>query len=188
MVKNFAFLNFGLLLVLGGVCFFQWSREKDYAVRLGALQQSTTQQENRLAVQADDLRRVNEDLDGFKQTVSTLKAQSDEQVVTIREQKARAFTLEEEKERLSKQLSAWQRALEEHKAALATRDQNIQMLLAQREQILSANKDAAEKANQVITAYNDLSTKYDQVVNRYNSLVTQYKAEHEADPAATVTK
>jgi len=183
MARTFTFLNFGLLLLLGSVCVFQWYREKDYGARITDLQRTAGTQENKLAQQTEDLRRVNEDLDGFKQNVATLKTQTDEQVAAIRAQKAQIFTLEGEKDRLSKQLVNWQHALEEHKAAVAARDQNIQTLLAQREQILSANKDTAEKANQAILAYNELATKYDDVVKRYNTLATQYKAEHDAAAA-----
>ena len=185
MARTFTILNFALLLLLGGVCVFQWSREKDYGARLVGLQQASDKQENRLLEQSEELRRVNEDVDGFKETVSTLKTQTDEQVVAIRDQKAKIFTLEGDKENLAKQLTNWQHALEEHKSALVARDQNIQTLLAQRDQILTANKDAADKANQAIIAYNELAAKYEDVVNKYNTLATQYKAERDAAAQAT---
>lgn len=182
MGKSLTFFNFTLVLILGGVCVAQWSRERDYGARLRTLQQTSDKQSDRLSVQADDLRRVNEDLDGFKQTIATLKSQTDEQVAAIRDQKAKIFTLEREKDGLNKQLVNWQRAVEEHKAAIAARDENIHTLLGQRDQILAANKDAAEKANHAILAYNDLAAKYEDVVKRYNTLATQYKAEHAAAP------
>lgn len=186
MARTFTLLNFIFVLLLGGICVFQWYREKNYGDRITELQHTTDSQQNKLAQQTEDLRRVNEDLDGFKQSVTALKTQTDEQVAAIRSQKAQIFTLEGEKEKLSKQLLNWQRALEDHKTALTARDQNIQTLLSQRDQILTANKETAEKANQAILAYNELATKYDDMVKRYNTLATQYKAERDA--AATTAK
>jgi len=183
MTKTFTYLNFVLLLVLGGVCVVQWSREKDYGAQITALARTSDIQQSRIAEQTDELRRTSEDLDGFRTAVANLKSQADEQVGQIREQKAQIFTLEHERERLSKQLTQWQQSLAEHRAAIATRDENIKTLLGQRDQILAANKDAAEKANQAVVAYNELASKYEDVVTRYNTLATQYKTEREAAQA-----
>lgn len=185
MTKTFTYLNFTLVLILAAVCTYQWSREKDYGSRLSDLQRTADNQEQKILVQTDDIRRANEDIDGFKKSVTDLKSQTDEQVAQIREQKAQLFSLNAEKSSLSTQLKNWQNALEEHKAALAARDGNIKTLLSQRDQILKANKDAADKANQAIVAYNDLATKYDDLVKRYNDLATQYKAEHENAESAS---
>lgn len=187
MNRSFTYINFALLLILGGVCVFQWSRERAYGDRIADLQKQSDQQENKLQIQTEDLRRTNEDLAGFKHTVAALTTQSEEQAAALRQQKAQVFVLDAEKEKLTKQLASWQRALDEHKAALANRDENIQTLLTQRDQVLAAQKDAAEKANRAIVAYKELAVKYDDVVGRYNSLATQYKAERDAAAAAATT-
>ena len=62
---------------------------------------------------------------------------------------------------------------------------NITTLLEQREQLVTANKDAAGKANQAIVAYNELSAKYEDVVTRYNTLATSYNTERQAAGKAT---
>lgn len=178
MYRSFTYLNFSLLLILGGTCIFQWRQERGYGARIAELQSQTSAQENKLQAQAKDLKRTGEDLDGFKQTVATLSTQAEEQATALREQKAKVFVLEAEKEKLSRQQAVWERAVEEHRAAVAKRDDNIRTLLDQREQLAAAQRDAATKANQAVAAYNELTTKYEDVVGRYNTLVTQYQAEH----------
>ncbi len=183
-MRTFSFLNLFLLFLVGGTCVVQWTRERDYAVRLGSLQSLSDRQQGELRTQADELKRTQEDVAGFKQTVANLNAQSEEQQSTIRHQKARVFELENESTRLNRQLETWRHAVEEHKAAIGQRDENIKTLLSQREQLVTAQNQAAQKANEAITAYNDLTKKYEDVVTRYNTLATQYKAEREAAAAA----
>jgi len=184
MHRTFTYLNFVLLLALGGTCVFQWRQERQYGERITELQRQSDLQQNKLAAQAEDLRRTGEDLDGFKQTVATLTTQTEQQAADLRMQKAQAFTLQNDKDRLDRELAVWKNALEEHKAAVASRDDNIRTLLKQRDDLVAAQKDAAAKANTAIVAYNDLAAKYDDVVGRYNTLATQYQAEHEAAAAA----
>ncbi len=180
MTKIFTWLNFLLVLALGAVCARQWTQEKHYGERVVQLQRTGDAQAEKLQLQQDDLRRAQDDLEGFKTAVANLTAQSQGDLKQIREQKAQLFTLENDRRRLSSELTNWQRAVEEHKAAISARDHNIQTLLSQREQLVSANRDAASKANQAIVAYNDLAKKYDDVVTRYNALATQYKTERDA--------
>ncbi len=180
MTKFFTWLNFALVLALGGLCAHQWAQEKNYGERVVQLQKVSDAEAEKLRVQQDDLRRAQEDLDGFKSSVASLTTQSQDQLKQIREQKAQLFALENDRRRLSTELANWQHAVEEHKAAIVVRDHNIQTLLAQREQLASANRDAASKANEAIVAYNDLAKKYDDVVGRYNALATQYKTERDA--------
>lgn len=184
MHRSFTYLNFVLLLALGGVCVFQWRQERVYGDRIAALQKQSDQQQNKIQVQTEDLRRTNEDVEGFKQTVASLTTQTESQAATLRDQKAQVFVLESEKEKLTKQLDAWKQALDEHKTALENRDQNIKTLLEQREQLVAAQNDTATKANQAITAYNELARKYEDVVGRYNQLAAQFQAERDAAAAA----
>jgi chromosome segregation ATPase len=188
MHRAFAYLNLVLLLVLGATCVFQWRQEGAYNQRITSLEKESASQTNKLQVQAEELRRNSEDLTAFKQNVANLTTESETQAAELREQKARVFTLAQEKARLSTQLDAWQKALNEHKAALAQRDESITTLLAQREQIIAAQRDAATKANSAVAAYNDLTTKYEKVVNDYNTLAKQYQAERENAVASVPTK
>ena len=180
MHRTFTYLNFALLLALGGTCLFQWRQEHDYDARIADLQRQSDQQQNQLAVQTEDLRRTGEDLDSFKQTVTTLTTQSEQQAAELRTQKAQAFALQNDKDKLDRELDVWKQALEAHKAAVAARDDNIRTLLKQRDDLVVAQQEAAAKANTAIVAYNELAAKYDDVVGRYNALATQYKAEREA--------
>ncbi len=183
MSKYFDYLNLTLLVFLGGLCVYQWTHEKEYALQLADLRHTATSQADKLTVQGESLQRANEDIESFKKEIVAFKAQSDENNGLIRQQKARLFVLEEEKGKVSRQLADWQKALDEYKKAIGNRDENIKTLLAQREQLVATNKDVAAKANQAVVAYNDLATKYEDVVTRYNTLATQYKSEHEAATA-----
>ncbi len=185
MTRYFDYLNLTLLVVLGSLCLVQWSHEKDYGRQLTELRQTATNQADKLAVQGEAIQRAGEDLDGFKREIVNFKAQADENNALIRQQKARIFLLDEEKDRVTHQLADWKKALDEYKKAVATRDDNIKTLLTQREQLVTANKEVAAKANQAVVAYNDLTTKYEDVVTRYNALAARYQSEHA--PAASAS-
>lgn len=188
MNRSFGYINLALLLILGGTCVYQWRQEASYSARITSLEKQTASQLTTLHTQTEDLRRTSDDLQSFKENIATLTRQSDEQTAALREEKARAFALAQEKTRLTEQIAAWQRALESHKAALAKRDENIKTLLEQRDQILAAQRDAVAKANESITAYNELTSKYESVVNRYNTLAAQYQAERENPARAADAK
>lgn len=183
MYRTFTYINFALLVLLGGTCAFQWKQERAYGRRVSELQKQSNHQQDRLLVQAEDLHRTREDLDGFKDTVARLTTQAEEQAASIRERKAELFVLEAEKEKLTRQLAVWESALAEHKAALANRDDAIQTLLGQRDQILAAQADAAGKANEAVAAYNELAAKYEDVVGRYNTLAALYQSDNETAAA-----
>jgi chromosome segregation ATPase len=185
MTRYFDYLNLTLLILLGSLCVVQWSREKEYGRQLAELRQTSTNQADKLAVQGEAIQRAGEDLEGFKREIMNFKEQADENNALIREQKARIFLLEEEKGRFTHQLADWQKALDEYKKAITGRDDNIKTLLTQREQLVTANKEVAAKANQAVLAYNDLTTKYEDVVNRYNALAARYQSEHA--PAASAS-
>jgi len=185
MTRYFNFLNFGLLLFVGGLCVFQWGKEKEYGRRIAELHRTSTDQAAKLQEQSEAIRRTSEDLDGFKAQVSTLKTQTDDQNTQLRQQKAQIFNLEQEREKITHLADNRQAALEEYKKAVAERDVNINTLLDQREQLVTANKDAAGKANQAILAYNELSTKYEDVVTRYNTLADHYNTERQATGKST---
>lgn len=184
MSKYFDYLNLTLLVFLGGLCVFQWTHEKEYALELADLRRTATGQADKLTVQGELLQRANEDIESFKKEIVAFKTQADENNGIIRQQKVQLFVLEEEKGKVAHQLADWQKALDEYKKAISNRDENIKTLLAQREQLVVTNKEVAAKANQAVGAYNDLATKYEDVVTRYNTLATQYKSEHEATTAA----
>lgn len=187
MSKYFDYLNLSLLTALGGLCILQWSHEKEYTRQLTDLRQTSSQQADKLVVQEESLQHAREDIEEFEHEIGAFKTQADEKNTLIRQQKAQLFQLEAEKGKISRQLVDWQKALKEYEGAVAGRDENIKTLLAQREELVAANKDIATKANQAVTAYNDLTTKYEDVVTRYNALVTRYQAEHEA-PATPAAK
>ena len=185
MSRYFNIFNLALLILMGGLCVYQWRNEKEYARRIADLYRTSTDQAVKISEQCEAIRRTNEDLDGFKGQVTALKAQGDEQNAQLRQQKAQIFTLEQDKDKITRLSDNRQAALDEYKKAVAERDVNITTLLEQREQLVTANKDAAGKANQAIIAYNELSAKYEDVVNRYNTLATSYNTERQAAGKAT---
>ncbi len=176
MIRRLSLINFIFLLLIGGLCIFQWHVEKEARLRINSLQRKVADQEQKIAEQEESIKGANEDLDRFRAQVTELKAQNDGQIVQIREQKAEVFKLEETKAQLTKQVEGLHQALDAFKAAVASRDENIKALLEQREQLLAANKGAVEKANLAITTYNELNTKYSDLVARYNDLAVRVQA------------
>jgi chromosome segregation ATPase len=183
MIKYLNSINLVLVTLVGGLCVFQWLQEKEYGRRISDLDHTATVQATKIAEQTESIRQATDDIGGFKTEITAFKTQVDELNASVRQQKAQVFTLNGEKQKLARQSANLQQALDEYKKAIAGRDDNIKTLLDQREQLVTANKDVAGKANQAIIAYNDLNTKYEDVVNRYNTLAVRYKAEHEAADA-----
>jgi septal ring factor EnvC (AmiA/AmiB activator) len=169
-------VNVILIALVGTLCLWQWSGEKKADQQLENLRRVVAADESHLAAQDQAIRGANEDIDEFKKEISALKAKSDASDSEIRKDKARVFTLEqEEKQRVAEaELSA--KALAAYKQGIAARDQNIHLLVDQRQQLVEANQDAVNKANSAVTAYNDVATKYATLVGQYNDLAKRYKA------------
>ena len=186
MIRHLGLINFVFLLLIGGLCIFQWHVEKEARQRINGLQRTVASQEQKIAEQEDSIKGANEDLDRFRAQVTELKAQNDGQIVQIRDRKAEVFKLEETKSQLTKQAEGLHQALDTYKAAVASRDENLKTLLEQREQLLTANKGAVEKANLAVTTYYELHAKYSDLVARYNELAVraQAAASNQKDAAA----
>lgn len=180
MPFNLHRFNFILLLSLGTLCVFQWTTEKSARSRIGSLLKARETLTERVSEQGDSLRSANEDLDAFRKQILTLKAQTDEQVTTIRTQKAQVTRLEATEAAHIRQIEQWKQALEEHRVAIEGRDGQIKTLVEQRDQYYEANKAAIERANRTVAALNDLNEKYSDVVTRYNALAAQAQAQETA--------
>jgi chromosome segregation ATPase len=176
MIRHLSLINLIFLLLIGGLCIFQWHVEKEARQRINSLQRTLAGQEQKIAEQDESITGANEDLDRFRVQVTELKTQNDSQIVQIREEKAQVFKLEETKAQLTKQVEGLHQALETYKAAVASRDDNIKTLLEQREQLIGANRGAVEKANLAVTTYNELNTRYSDLVARYNELAVRAQA------------
>jgi chromosome segregation ATPase len=178
-------VNLVLLALVGGLCFFQWHREKQADDRIVDLRHVGREQDQKIAAQGEAVRRSNEDIEDLKKGIAGLKQKSDESDDQIKQQKARIFTLERDKERATAEVAEWKKAIAAYDQAIAARDGDIKALVDQRDRLVSANKDAAQKANQAIVGYNELVTKYEDLVGRYNNLAKLYQAEHPPAPAPT---
>jgi chromosome segregation ATPase len=178
MSRYFDFINLALVALLGGLCVTQWSHEKNYARQFADLRQIAASQADKLAVQTEALQRSGEDIDGFKREIVNLKDQADKNDDVIRQQKAQVFQLEADNGKITHQLADWKKAVDDYRQGVASRDENIKTLLAQRDQLVAANKEVAAKANQAVLAYNDLTAKYEDLVNKYNTLAARYQSEH----------
>jgi septal ring factor EnvC (AmiA/AmiB activator) len=183
MSKRLGQLNLALIVLVGGLCLFQWHREHEADTQIIELRRVAHEQERTIAGQADSLKGANEDISSFKTDVEGLKRKSDQSDVEIRLQKARIFSLEREKEHHEAEARVWKRTLEAYEKAVGDRDSDIKALFSQRDQLIGANKGTVKKANDAVEAYNQLVSKYEDVVAKYNDLATRYKAEHAA-PAA----
>jgi len=169
-------LNFVLVILVGGLCVYQWSGEKRADREIEALRHSVNVAEDHIAAQDQTIRGANEDIDEFKKIIADAKTKTDESDKTIRDQKAKIFTLEQHSKHLEVEANLAAKSITAYKAGIADRDSNVQLLLDQREKLLSANQDAANKANSAIKAYNDLATKYASLVEQYNDLGRRYQA------------
>jgi chromosome segregation ATPase len=180
MSKRLNQANLVLVVLVGGLCLFQWHREHEADSQIVELRRVAQEQERTLSGQAESLRGANEDISSFKNDIEGLKKKSDQGDVEIRQQKARIFSLEREKDRHDKEAVAWKKSLDAYEKAVGDRDSDIKALFAQRDQLVVANRDTVKKANDAVEAYNQLVSKYEDVVAKYNELATRYKAEHAA--------
>ncbi len=177
-------INVVLIVLVGGLCVYQWSGEKQADAQLVELRRLVRADENHLASQAESIRTASADLEEFKQVITEFKTKSDAANLQIRQEKAKVFTLEQETQRRAAEAETAARSLAAYKQGVAGRDANIQVLLGQRDQLVSANHEVVKKADQAIGAYQALAGKYTTLVGQYNDLAGRYQAEHPpADPA-----
>ena len=170
-------INLVLLLALGVLCAFQWRTEKSARSRIGGLVKTQADLAHRLSEATESLKATREDLDAFRTQILALKSQTDEQAATIRQQHARIGKLEGSETSLNRQLAHWKQAVEEYRAAIQKRDEQIAALVQQRDQYYEANKTSIERANTAIATLNDLNRKYSEIVTLYNNLVAQTQAQ-----------
>jgi chromosome segregation ATPase len=184
MPFNLHRFNFILLLSHGTLCVFQWNTERTARSRIGSLLKERETLTQRVTEQTDSLQAANADLDGFRKQILALKSQTDEQVATIRTQKAQVARLEATEAAHLRQLEQWKQALEEYRVAIEARDGQIKTLVEQRDKYYEANKVAIERANRAVATLNDLNEKYSDVVTRYNALAAQNQAQEQAKDGA----
>ena len=175
-------VNFVLLALVGTLCLFQWHREKQADNEIIDLRRIGREQERKITAQGEAISGANEDFDGFKGEITGLKHKSDQSDTEIKQQKARIFTLERDKEQHEAEAAQWNKTFAAYDQAITARDGDIKTLLDQRDRLVSANKDVAQKANQAVVGYNGLVTKYEDLVGKYNDLAKRYQAEHTPAP------
>jgi chromosome segregation ATPase len=173
-------INVVLIVLVGGLCVYQWTGEKQADAQLVELRRVVHADENHLASQAEAIRTASADLDEFKKIITEFKSKSDAANLQIRQTKAKIFTLEQETKRQATEAETAARSLAAYKQGVAARDANIQVLLGQRDQLVTANHEVVKKADQAIGAYQELANKYTALVGQYNDLAGRYKAEHAA--------
>ncbi len=169
-------VNLVLLALVGGLCIYQWSGERKADREIEDLRHSVQKAEDHIAAQDQSLRGANEDIDEFKKVIAESKLKSDADDVALREKKAQVFTLEQQAKRAISDADLSAKTIAAYKLGINDRDANIKILLEQRQKLIDANQDAAQKANQAITAYNELANKYGTLVAQYNDLGKRYKA------------
>jgi len=170
-------INVILIVLVGGLCVWQWHGENKADGRIVDLRLAVAADERHIAAQDQAIRGANEDIDEFKKVIDSLKIKSDAGDVQIRQQKARLFTIELEEKKHAAEADALKRTLAAYKEAVAARDGNIHILLDQRQQLIDAGRAAAKKAADAVVAYNDLAVKFEDLVGKYNDLAARYKAE-----------
>jgi chromosome segregation ATPase len=175
-------INVILIVLVGGLCLFQWKGEKKADAQIVELHHTIRTDEDRVASQIQAIRAANEDIDEFKKIIAGLKTRADAGDVEIRGQKARIFALAEAVKQHDREAEIWKRTLATYKEAVAARDKNIQALFDQRRQLVDANKADAQKATDAVVAYNGLAAKYEDLVSKYNELAVRYQAEHTPAP------
>lgn len=169
-------VNVILIALVGALCLWQWSGEKKADGQLENLRRVVAADESHLAAQDQAIRGANEDIDEFKAEITALKKKSDAGDIEVRETKAHLFTLEQQAKQSATEAEISARALAAYKQGVAARDNNIHLLLDQRQQLVTANQDAVHKADGAIKAYDDLASKYGSLVTQYNDLAARYKA------------
>jgi len=169
-------INVILIALVGALCVWQWSGERKADSQLENLRHVVAADESHLLAQDQAIRGANEDIDEFKKEITALKTKADAGDVAIRQGKARIFTLEQQVKQNAAEAEIAAKALAAYKQGLSARDNNIKILLDQRQQLVAANQDAVQKANTAIKTYDELASKYGALVTQYNDLATRYKA------------
>lgn len=184
MAKKLDYLNLAFLAILGVICLLQWDKERGLSHRVADLQKNVRDQEGRITQQNETIHHSEEDLADFKKRISDYQAKFDLQNATIRTNKAELFKLALLEHEHTNQIAEWEKAVEDYRSVVTNRDANIKVLLEQRETLVAANKQTAEKFNGLITDYNGLAEKYKDAVDRYNKLVARVSEQNQAQKSA----
>jgi chromosome segregation ATPase len=150
------YVNFVGVLILAGLCVFQWTRDRRLNLELNRLEQTRLEQAARLGEQERTVRDLSADLEEIKKRF----AQSQTEIGDIRqnlraaENQARQLTVE--RDQLKTSVTNWA-------AAVATRDERLK-------EANTRIRKLSDDLNASINKFNELATNYNVAVKDLNEL------------------
>jgi chromosome segregation ATPase len=142
MTRFFQYLNFIGVLALIGLCCIQWRTNRQLNLQAIDLEKTRLQQTAQIAEQDKTIKGYAEDLEDFRRRLELSESAFKEV-----EQKLDAMTAE--RDRLKIELDKWIVAVAERDAALKQASEQMQKLIAARD-------DAIEKFNELAVRYNKI--------------------------------
>jgi chromosome segregation ATPase len=154
MNRILAWINLGGVLVLAGLCVFQWRANRDLNLQVNALETTRLAQSAKLDEQSEKLRGLAADLDRFREQLAATTLAKNDMEEKLRASERLAARLTGQRDQLKAAIVQWT-------AAVTTRDDRL------REANISIT-DLGARLNDTIAKYNALAATHNVLVKQVN--------------------
>lgn len=154
MNRGWQFLNFLGVAVLAVICAVQWRRDGLLNQDVNRLEKTRLEQTAKIAEQEKTARGLADDLAGFKEQLTRVQRESEENRKKLQETERENHLLTDAREQLQASITNWE-------AAVTLRDDRLK----------TANEritEFADRLNASIGKYNELASNYNVVVKDLN--------------------
>lgn len=163
MNRKLQFVNLFGVLILAGLCVFQWRQNRELNLGLNDLEKARQAQEQKLSEQGKTIQGLTDDLARFKEQFTSAKGELTETKEKLNVAERTLAQVSTERDQLQINLTNWMNAVTERDAKLKEANERIT-------EVVGRLNESVSKFNQLVTNHND-------VVTRYNELAKKIPAE-----------
>jgi chromosome segregation ATPase len=163
MNRKLQFVNLFGVMILVGLCVFQWRQNRALNLGLNDLEKTRQAQEQKLGEQDKVMRGLADDLARFKEQFTSAKGELTETREKLGVAERTLAQVSTERDQLQINLTNWMNAVTERDAKLKEANERIT-------EVVGRLNESVAKFNQLVTNHND-------VVVRYNELAKKIPAE-----------
>jgi chromosome segregation ATPase len=163
MNRKLQFVNLFGVLLLAGLCVFQWRQNRALNLGLNDLEKTRQAQEQKLGEQNKIIQGLTDDLTRFKEQFTNAKGELTEVKEKFNVAERTLAQVRTERDQLQINLTNWMNAVTARDARLKEANERI--------------TEVAGRLNESVMKFNQLVTNHNDVVTRYNELVKKIPVE-----------
>jgi chromosome segregation ATPase len=170
VTRALQYINLGGVLLLAGICVFQWQINREVNLEANRLEKTRIEQVRRLEDQEKAIKGCAEDLDAFREQLQKTSHSLKEAETKSRDLEHSLALANADRDQLKESVARWTEAVSLRDEALAKAREQIQTLADNRNAAVERFNELAEKYNTVVADLNKRTEDLNALVERYNKL------------------